>query len=167
MHAFGIDSDNNQMGDVTSRITWSSAAPGTISVSTTTPGQLTGVALSTSTVTITGSFQALTPQTTNASVCVESGTNFKIVPSTSTPASNSSFTLTASTDAQVGGVSTTVDITSAIQWTSGNTLITITGGTDPVNATTGAAAQNTPVVITAAYTCNGTTNTFTTTVTVQ
>jgi hypothetical protein len=165
MHAFGTDSNGNPTGDITNKITWSSKASGIISISAT--GVLSGKTLSTSTVEIDGNYQALTQQSTNATVCVENGTNFKAVPSTSNPASNSSFTLTASTDAPVGGVQTTVDITSSIVWTSGNTLVTITGGTDPVNATTGAATQNTPVVITAAYTCNGTTNTFTTTVTVQ
>jgi trimeric autotransporter adhesin len=165
MHAFGTDSNGNPTGDITSKITWSSKASGIISIST--GGLLTGKTLSTSTVEIDGNYQALTQQSTNATVCVENGTNFQIVPSTSTPASGASFTLTATTDAPVGGVQTTVDITSSIVWTSGNTLVTITGGTDPVNATTGAATQNTPVLITAAYTCNGTTNTFTTTVTVQ
>jgi hypothetical protein len=165
MHAFGTDSSGNPTGDITSKITWSSKAAGIISVST--GGLLTGQTLSPSTVEIDGNYQALTQQSTNATVCVENGTNFKVVPNTSTPASSASFTLTASTDAPVGGVQTTVDITSSIVWTSGNTLVTITGGTDPVNATTGAATQSTPVLITAAYTCNGTTNTFSTTVTVQ
>ncbi len=167
MHAFGTDSNGNPTGDITNKITWSSKASGIISIST--GGLLTGKTLSTSTVEIDGNYQALTQQSTNATVCVENAdpASFKIVPSTSTPPSNNSFTLTASADAPVGGVQTTVDITSSIVWTSGNSLVTITGGTDPVNATTGTATQNTSVLITAAYTCNGTTNTFTTNVTVQ
>lgn len=167
MHAFGTDSNGNQMGDVTNRITWSSKAPGTISVGTNT-GLLTGNTLSTSAVEIDADYQALTTQTTNATVCVENGTNFKISPNNSSITGGQSVNFTASTDAPVSGVTTTVDITSSVKWTSSNTtVVTIVSGTDPAVATTTTVTQSTPVTITATYTCNGTTNTFTTTLTVQ
>jgi len=167
MHAFGTDSSGNPMGDVTSQITWTSKAPGTISVGTNT-GLLTGVQLSTSTVEIDANYQALSQQSTNATVCVENGTNFQILPNNTSVTGGTQVDFTASTDALVSGVTTTVDITSAIAWSSGNTaVVTIVSGTDPAIATTTTVTQSTPVTITATYNCNGTTNTFTTTLTVQ
>ncbi len=166
MQAFGTNSDGSPAGDVTTKVTWSSKAPGTISVGAKT-GLLTGVALSTSTVEIDASFQALPQQSTNATVCVEGGSNFQILPSNSQVKGPDPVDFTASADATVFGVPQTVDITASVQWTTSNTaVVTIVSGTDPAVATTTVVTQNTPVTITANYTCNGTTNTFTTTLTV-
>jgi hypothetical protein len=173
LHAYGIDSDNNQMGDVTSRITWASSNNGIISIGTagttpaTTPGLMTGVTgngLSTSTVTITASYEALSPQTATASVCVEGGTNFTINPAGESGVGQGiEVQYTATTDALVGTVETKdIDITAAVQWTSSNTdVATVVNGTDPMIATTGTTGGTT--TIGGSYTCNGTTNTFSTT----
>jgi hypothetical protein len=167
MNAFGTDSDGNPTGDITNKITWSSQASGTISISK--GGLLTGVELSPSPVEIDGNYQALPQQSTNATVCVESGSNFLISPADSSVPGGQPVNFTASTVASVGGGPPgPIDITSSIQWTSGNTtVVTIAGGSDPAIATTTVVTQNTTVLITAAYTCNGTTNTFTTNLTVQ
>jgi hypothetical protein len=166
LHAFGVDTNGQQMGDVTNKVTWSSKAPGTISVGAKT-GLLTGVALSTSTVEIDASFQALPQQSTNATVCVEGGSNFQILPKDSHIQGGNPVDFTASTDATVNGVPQKVDITASVQWaTSNTTVVTIADGTDPAIATTTAVTQDTLVTITANYICNGTTNTFTTTLNV-
>src|ERR1022692_667514 len=57
MHAFGTDSEGQPTGDITNKITWSSLAAGTISV--TPGGLLSGKTLSTSTVEIDANYQAL------------------------------------------------------------------------------------------------------------
>jgi len=174
LNAFGIDSNNNQMGNVTSIITWSSGASGTISIGTagttppTTPGLMSGIELSTSTVTITASYEALSPQTATATVCVESGTNFAIIPANATGvAEGTDVDYTATTDALVGGVEQNgIDITAAVQWSSLNTaIVTIVNGTDPAIATTGTTSGTTK--ISASYVCNGTTNNFFTNISVQ
>lgn len=164
MHAFGTDTDNQPMGDVTRQITWSSKANGTISIGSadipgSTPGLLTGVALSPSAVEIDANYQALTMVTTNATVCVEGGSNFKVttVPSSPSVVEGGTISFSASTDATVDGVPTDgIDITSSVVWSSSNTSVfTIVGGTDPVIGTANATTAGTST-ITASYTCNGT-----------
>ena len=171
MHAFGVSTTGQQLGDVTSRVSWSSDS-GSVTVSPTTPGLLNGAALSQSTATITASYQALTPQTATAAVCVEGGTNFTISPSNTSVTSGQTFPspggFQAFVDAQVSGTSQNVDITSGVNWNSSNTnALTITGGVDPTGVTIGTVTSNTPVTVTASYTCNGVTITQTTTITVQ
>jgi hypothetical protein len=169
MHAYGTDNTGQPMGDVTSQITWTSLAPGTISIGTagtnpqTTPGLLTGVALSASTVEIDANYEALTQVTTNATVCVVNGTNFKVatVPTTPSVAEGATISFTASADATVDGSNLTgIDITAGVVWTSNNTSVfTIVNGTDPAIGTANATTSGTSMV-TASYTCNGTTSTL-------
>ena len=167
MHAFGTDSNNNPTGDITNKITWTSNESGSVSVDASTPGLLHGVALSTTAATITGAYQALSDQTATATVCVENGTNFAISPNNGSITSGQSPKYTASTVATVNSTQKTVDITSAVQWsTSSSTILSITSGTDPAVGTTTSGTTG-AVVVTASYTCNGVTNTFTTNFTVN
>jgi hypothetical protein len=173
LNAFGVDSNGNQMGSVTDIITWMSSAPGTIGIGTagtippTTPGLMSGVTLSTSTVTITASYEALSPQTATATVCLEGGSDFTITqdPSgTITGSTTPEVDYTAS--ANVGGEAQ--DITSGVQWTSSNTAVmTIVSGTDPAVASVVDPTSQTKLTISASYTCNGTTNNFNISVTVN
>lgn len=171
MHAYGVNTDGTQAGDVTSQVSWSSNS-GAITVnSTNQPGLLTGVALSTTAATITASYEALTPQTATASVCVEGGTNFKIVPSNATIPGSQAFPngggFTASVSAQVDGTTETVDITSGVVWASSNTgVISITNGVDPATVVLTDPTTQTVVTITATYTCNAVAITNTTQITV-
>lgn len=166
MHAFGTNTDNSPAGDVTGKVTWSSNESGSVSVSS--GGLLTGVALSTTPAQISATFQNVSAQTTNATVCVENGTNFAIVPAGTSVTGGGTVPYTASAIALVNGVNTTVDITPSVQWSTGNTsVVTIVSGTDPAIATTTTVGAQTQVLITASYTCNGITNTFTTNLTVD
>ncbi len=173
LSAFGVDSNGNQMGNVTDQITWMSSAPGTISIGTsgttppTTPGLMTGVQLSNSSVTITASFEALTQQTATATICLEGGSNFQIAqdPPGAIKGSNTP-TVNYTASAVVQG--TTQDITSAVQWTSSNTnVMTIVSGTDPAVATVTDPATQTILTISGSYICNGSTNNFNISVTVN
>jgi hypothetical protein len=175
MHAFGVNQDGTQAGEVTSKVSWSSDN-GAVGVnSTDQPGLLTGVGLSTTTATITGSYQALTPETATASVCVEGGTNFQVLPANNTTVSaalvfpnNGGFT--ASIDAQVSGTDQTVDITSGVLWSSSNDAdLSITSGTDPATVllTADVSGGTVPVSVSATYTCNGVTMTNTETINVS
>lgn len=171
MHAFGVSTTGQQLGDVTSKVAWSSSSAAVTVNSTNQPGLLTGVALSQSTSTITASYQALTPQTATAAVCVEGGTNFVITPNNTTVSSTHAFPnnggFTATVDAQVSGTSQNVDITSGVTWTSSNTnVLTIAGGVDPATVTMQTQTANVPVTITASYNCNGITISQTTVITV-
>jgi hypothetical protein len=162
MEAYGVDTTGNQLGSVTSQVTWSSSDPSTVSVGENT-GLLTGVALGTSgtAVTITASYEALTPQTASATVCVEGATDLVISPGTGTSTvggntfdgTNGNGGFTASV--QSGGQ--TLDVTTATTWTSSNTTaLTITGGEDPALVTTYTVTTSTPVTVTATYSCNTT-----------
>jgi trimeric autotransporter adhesin len=165
MHAFGTDSEGNPTGDITGQISWSSDESGSVSVGATT-GLLSGVALSTTAATITGSYQALSAQTATASVCVENGSNFTISPANKTITGSLTPTVEYTATALVSGE--TVDITSGVQWSSSNTtVVTIVSGTDPAEASITDPTAQTKVLITATYSCNGTTNTFTTNLTVN
>lgn len=170
MSAFGTDSTGQPTGDITSKITWSSSPSSVISI--TTGGLMMGKTLSSSPVTITGSYQALPAQTTTASVCVEGASTLTIAPANftdSTGATSESYT--ANANATVGGVATNLDITASVQWTTTNTtVVTIGNGTDPAIATINPPATGQPnavVGITATYTCNATTLTGTTNLTVN
>jgi trimeric autotransporter adhesin len=165
LHAFGTDSDGNPTGDITDKITWSSDESGSVSVGETT-GLLTGVSLSTTAATITGSYQALPDQTATASVCVENGTNFAILPNDASITGSTTSEVDYTASAVVQG--STVDITTGVQWSSSNTAVaTIVSGTDPAIASITDPTAQTTLVITASYTCNGTTNTFSTNLTVS
>src|SRR5579863_3922628 len=116
LHAYGVNQDNTQAGDVTNQVTWQSNS-GAITV---TNGLLTGAKYSPTPASITASYQALPAQTATATICVEGATNFQIVPANAQVSSTGSFPngggYTASVDAQVDGVNQTVDITAAVQW---------------------------------------------------
>jgi hypothetical protein len=159
--AYGVDTVGNQLGNVTTQVTWSSSDPSTITVGANS-GLLTGVSLGVSStpVTITAAYQALTPQSATATVCVAGATDLVISPpATSTVGGdtfngtdgNGGFTATVQSSGQ------TLDITAAATWTSSNTsVLTITGGEDPAAVLTEVVTQNTPVTVTATYTCNTT-----------
>jgi|SRR5271165_2201038 len=166
MHAFGTDSNGNPLGDITTKITWSSTESGIVGVGTNT-GLLSGVQLSTSTVTIDANFQALSQQTATASVCVDtvvSGT-FQLAPPAGDIGSNDIFPngggMTASVEATVAGVTQTLDVTAGVQWSSSSTDLTISNGVDPATVSLTPVLTNTPVTVTATYTCNTTTITQT------
>lgn len=166
MHAFGTNTDNSSAGDVTGKVTWSSNESGSVSVNS--GGLLTGVALSTTPAVITASFQNLSAQTANATVCVENGTNFTITPADSSSTGGAPVDYTASATATVNNVVTQVDITPSVQWSTGNTLVvTIASGTDPAIASVTPPQASESILITASYTCNGVTTTFTTNLTVN
>jgi hypothetical protein len=172
MSAFGVDTNGNQLGNVTTKVTWSSSDPSTITVGETT-GLLTGVALGTDTtaVTITGAYEALTPQTASATVCVQGGTDFAISPPAGSTIGGEAFSGTAgnggfTSSVQSGGQ--TLDVTTATTWTSSNTdALTITGGEDPAAVLTETVDTNTPVTVTATYTCDTTSFTLSEIITVQ
>ncbi|HSY90575.1 MAG TPA: Ig-like domain-containing protein [Candidatus Binatus sp.] len=162
LSAFATFSDGST-GDVTNKVSWSSNS-GTVDVNS--GGLLTGKSLSNTTATITAADQTIT-QTATASVCVEGGSDFAISPVNASVPAGTPQPYTASATAVINQVSTPgIDITPGVQWSTNNTSVTISSGTDPVTATT-TTASTTPVVITASYTCNGVTNTFTTNLTVN
>jgi hypothetical protein len=169
MHAFGTDSEGQPTGDITNKITWSSLAPGTISVSPS--GLLSGKALSTSTVEIDANYQALAQQSTNATVCVEGASNLVIAPANSTDSNGAtSQQFSASVTASIGGAPPApLDVTAAVQWTTNNTtVVTIANGTGLATiAPPASTSPNAVVLITATYTCNGTALTGTTNFTVN
>jgi len=169
LHAFGTDSNGNPTGDITNKITWSSTAKGTISV--TPGGLLSGVALSTSTVEIDGNYQALPQQTATASVCVEGASTLTISPADSTDSTgDTSLQFSASVNASIGGAPPApLDVTAAVQWTTNNTtVVTIANGTGLATISPPASTSpNAVVLITATYTCNGTALTGTTNFTVD
>jgi hypothetical protein len=170
MHAFGTDSNNNPTGDITSKITWSSKNNGVVSVSS--AGLLSGAALSTSTVEIDANYQALSQQSANASVCVDtviSGT-FLLVPSDTSVSSTGIFPngggMTASVQATVNGATETLDVTAGVVWSANPSAdMTITNGVDPATVLMTVVTTDTPVTVTATYTCNTTTITQSTTIT--
>lgn len=170
MSAFGTDSTGEPTGNITSRITWSSDPSGVISISA--GGLMSGKTLSSSPVTITGSYQALPAQTTSATICVEGASNLTISPADyidSTQNPSQSYSATADYT-PMGGKPENLDITASVQWTSSTTAVTISSGTDPVTATItppAAGQPNATGTITATYTCNGTTLTGTTSITVD
>jgi len=154
--------NDGSTGNVTNKASWSSNS-GIVTVSS--GGLLTGQSLSNSTATITALDQTIT-QTATASVCVEGGSDFAILPKDASVTHGAQVQYTASATAVIKGVSTQgVDITPGVQWSSSDSSITIVSGTDPAIATTTTAVSG--VTITASYTCNGVTNTFTTGLTVN
>lgn len=172
LSAYGVDTVGNQLGNVTSQVSWSSSDPSTISVGATS-GVLTGVSLGTSTtpVTITAAYQALTPQTATATVCVQGATDLVIDPSATSTIGGDTFTGNGGDggfNAYVQSSGQQLDITAAVNWTSSNTAaLTITGGEDPAFVTTYAVTTNTPVTVTATYTCNTTVLTLSEVITVE
>jgi hypothetical protein len=153
MHAFGVDTTGEQLGDVTSKVIWSSTDPAVINVGQNN-GLLTGNQLSTSSVTITAAYQALTPQTATATVCVEGATSLTLNPGATTIAYNSPFP-NGGFIAKVQSSGQTLDVTAGVTWTSSDTsVLTVTAGVDPATVTMQAVTQNTPVTVTATYTCN-------------
>lgn len=155
MEAFGVDTTGNQLGSVTNKVTWMSSDKSQITVGQNT-GLLTGVAFNpgATAVTITASYQALTPQTATANVCVEGATDLVIVPATENFSTAQTFPgFTASV--QVSGQ--TLDVTTAVTWISSNTTeLTITGGTNPATTTVAtilAGSPSIPVTVTATYVC--------------
>ncbi len=159
MHAYGVNQDNSQAGDVTNQVTWSSTS-GAITVNLN--GLLTGATYSTTPATITATYQALPAQSATATICVEGATNFLIDPSNAQASSTGIFPApggyVATVSAQVNGSVQTVDITAAVQWTTSDpSVVTITNGTDPatVSYPGGPVTSDQVVTVTASYTCNG------------
>jgi hypothetical protein len=166
MEAFGTNQDGTPAGNVTTKLTWSSDEAGSVGVGASS-GTLSGVSISQTAATITASYENLSSQTATASVCVENGTDFLIAPSDGSITSGSPVNFTASTVASVNNTQTMVDITSAVQWsTSNSAVLSIASGADPAVGTTTAGSTG-QVVVTASYTCNSVTNTFTTNFTVD
>ncbi len=158
LHAFGVNQDNSQAGEVTNQVTWTSNS-GAITVAN---GLLTGASYSTSPATITATYQALAAQTATASICVEGSTNFQITPSNATASSTGTFPspggYVATVSADVNKTVQTVDITTAVSWTTSDpSVVTITNGSDPatVSFPGGQVTSDTSVTVTASYTCNG------------
>jgi hypothetical protein len=170
MRAFGTYTDNTPAGDVTNKVTWS--APSNSPVSITSSGLATGSFYSTTPTTITASYQALSPQTATANVCVDNSiaSSFTIIPSNGSVAFNGTLTGNGFVaTVQVPNVTGSLDITPAVVWTSSNTsVLTITNGGDPAVITWGATPITTQVnlTITANYSCNGVAITTTTQLTV-
>jgi hypothetical protein len=159
LHAYGTNEDNSPAGDVTNQVTWISSEPGAINV---TAGLLSGATYTTSPATITATYQALPAETATASICVEGATNFIIDPANATASSTGVFPdpggYVATVSATVNNSTQTVDITTAVNWTTSNpSVVTITNGTDPaeVSYPGGQVTANTVVTVTASYTCNG------------
>ncbi|MGA2966711.1 MAG: hypothetical protein ABSD64_10905 [Terriglobales bacterium] len=165
MSAYGTDTDGNPTGNITTQISWSSGS-GAITIGAST-GLLTGVSMTSSPVTITANYEALAAQTTTATVCVESASNLTISPINYVD-SNS-----AATEPYYAYVDTTgnpkLDVSASVQWTTTNTAVSIADGTDPATATITVPTSGSPVAgsITATYSCNGTTLTATTSITVN
>jgi trimeric autotransporter adhesin len=164
MHAFGTNDDGSSAGDITSKVLWSSD---NASISVSTGGLLTGVALSATAANISASYQLASPQSTTANVCVEGGTNFQILPKNATVAQNTAFPgggYTASIDISTG----TLDVTTAAQWSVTPTGVTITGGVDPAEVdTSGVVTVPQTFVVTGSYTCNGVVTSISTNLTVD
>jgi hypothetical protein len=159
MQAFGVDTTGNQLGSVTNKVDWSSSDPSQISIGENT-GLMTGVALSpdASPVTITASYEALSPQTATASVCVQGGTDFALVPNQpGSTIGGDTFTLgqgDGGFHSTIQANGTTSDVTASTTWTSSNTAaLTITGGEVPAAVETFQVTQNTPVTVTGTYAC--------------
>jgi len=163
--------DDGSSGNVTGKLSWSSANDGAITVSS--GGLLSGVVtagatIDTSPVEIDALSTSGIKQSVNATVCVEGGSNFQIVPADKSVTGAQSLSYTASATATVDQVVTTdIDITSGVQWSSNNTDVTIANGTTPVTATIADPTSQITVLITATYTCNGVTNSFSTNLTVS
>jgi len=163
LSAFATFSDGST-GDVTNKVSWSSNS-GTVDVNS--GGLLTGKSLSNTTATITAADQTIT-QTATASVCVEGGSDFLISPANASITGGTPESYSATATAVINQVNTPgIDITPGVQWSTNNTSVTIASGTDPATATTTTVTAQTIVAITASYTCNGVTNTFTTNLTLN
>jgi hypothetical protein len=161
--AFGTNTDGSSAGNVTGKVTWSSNS-GTVSVSPS-GGLLTGNDISTTPATITATFQAVTA-TASATVCVEGGTNPKIVFSQNPITEGALEDITATMT--VGGVAGT-DVSSGVQWATNNTSLTITSG-DPATmdtSTLGTITTAVSVVVSGTYTCNGVNTSFQSTLTID
>jgi hypothetical protein len=163
--------DDGSSGNVTGKVSWSSL---NAAITVSSGGLLTGVvtpgaSIDTSPVEIDALSSNGIKQTTNATVCVEGGSNFQISPVDQTVTGGLTVDYTASATATIQQIVTNnIDITSGAQWSSNNSAtVTITSGTTPVTATTSTVTSSTTVLITASYTCNGVTNTFSTNLTVQ
>jgi len=157
MHAYGTNQDNSPAGDVSSEVTWGSTS-GAIDVS---KGLLSGVTYSSTPATITASYQALPSVSATATICVEGATDFVIDPADTQASSTGTFPAPggyeAHVSAVVNGTTQTVDITTAVQWTTSDpSVVTITNGTDPatVSYPGGQVSANQKVTVTANYTCN-------------
>jgi trimeric autotransporter adhesin len=150
LEAFGTNTDSTSAGNITGKVTWSSSS-GAVSVSNS--GVLTGNELTTSGVTITAAYQGVSA-TATANVCAQSVSNFTINLSATSVAEGTEVTATAMGD--VSGVGST-DISSDVQWSTNNSLVTITNG-DPAEIDTSSVTSTVTVEIIASYSCNGVTS---------
>jgi len=159
--AYGTNTDSTSAGNITGKVSWSSSS-GAVGVNSS--GVLAGNDLSSTAATITAEYQGVSA-TATATVCVENGTNFKIVLSATTVNVNDTPTATAETD--VSGISGPVDISSGVTWSTSSTQVTITAG-DPATIDT-SLVTTTPLTVTifATYTCNGVNDNFQANLTIQ
>jgi hypothetical protein len=160
--AYGTNTDSTSAGNITGKVSWSSSS-GAVGVSSS--GVLTGNDLISTPATITAEYQGINA-TASATVCVQNGTNFLITLSATTVIVDDTPTATAST--VVSGISGPVDISSAVQWSTSNSGVTISAG-DPAEIDTSGLSITAPVTVTifATYTCNGVNSNFQTNLTVD
>ena len=161
LNAYGVEANNPQGVNINTQVTWQSTS-GAITVAN---GVLTGVTYSATPATITATYQALPAQTAMASICVEGATNFVIDPADAQASQTGTFPspggYVATVSASVNGTIQTVDITTAVNWTTSDpSVVTITNGTDPATVSYPTSiTANQVVTVTANYTCNGVTYT--------
>lgn len=157
MYAWGTDNQGGTNINITGKVSWSDGGDKNIGI--TSGGQLSGVGLNTTPVTITATYEGLPAQTATANVCVDTGSTLTISPAPFTDSNDAtSQQFAASLIATVNGQSTTLTVTDVVQWASTTSALTITDGTGMATiappSTGSAAATGT---VTATYTCNGNT----------
>jgi hypothetical protein len=157
MYAWGTNDQGQQNINITSQASWSSGDTTTIGI--TTGGQLSGVALNTTPVTITATYEGLPAQTATANVCVDTGTLLAITPAPFTDSNDAaSQQFTATLTANVDNKSTNLDVTDVVQWASTNSAVTIADGTGLATITVpGSGSAAATGTVTATYTCNSST----------
>jgi trimeric autotransporter adhesin len=148
LEAFGTNTDSTSAGNITGKVSWTSSS-GAISINGS--GVATGNELTTSPVTITAEYQGVSA-TATGNVCAQTVSNFAI---TLLPGSSvtEGTAVTATAMADVSGVGST-DISSDVQWSTNNSLVTITNG-DPAEIDTSSVTSTVTVEIIGTYSCNG------------
>lgn len=155
MQAFGTYNDGTQK-TLTNNLFWSSSDSTVASVST--AGIVSGVA-SGGPVTITAQSGPISG-TSTVTVTLANVTAINITPTSQSAAANGGTT-TYQCFAQVAGMSTPVDVSNLVTWSSTDVNLTFTQGTSPVTVMVGASTVGTVDTITATYTSGSTTLTAT------
>ena len=157
MNAWGTDNQGDTNINITGKVSWSSGDPTTIGI--TTGGQLSGIALNTTPVTIMANYEGDPQQTATANVCVNTGSTLTIAPAPYTDSTAvTSYQFTASLIATVNNKSTTLDVTDVVQWQSTTSALTIAEGTGLATISPpGSGSAAATGTVTATYTCNGNT----------